>query len=134
MVTINLLPRKEFEITLESGEIIAGKFGTWAVKRFCDQRKYTLKQMQDVFSNQAYGIADLAEFLLAAVEYKMRREGKKFEYSEMNACEWIDELGGAEGADLMKLFGHAADDAQESGEKKSSLNGEKSSESITAPV
>ena len=32
---LELFPGKEFRITLKSGEVIEGKFSTWAYKRFC---------------------------------------------------------------------------------------------------
>ncbi len=112
--TINLLPRKEFEITLEDGTVIKGQFGTWALKRFCDKINCELEDIGERFKKPKIG--DIFEFLLAAVEYRARLKGDPFSYNDVHAGDWIDQLGGPEAPEFARLFNHAADGAKE--EKK----------------
>ncbi len=79
--TINLLPRKEFEITLEDGTVIKGQFGTWALKRFCDKINCELEDIGERFKKPKIG--DIFEFLLAAVEYRARLKGDPFSYNDV---------------------------------------------------
>jgi len=107
MAKIDLLPRKEFTITLDSGEVITGKYSLWAAKRFCDKKKLTLNSFIERLSADNMTFDDLTENILCAVEHKQREEGKPFKYSDFNVCEWIEELGGIDSEDYTKLVGHA---------------------------
>lgn len=114
MATINLLPRKVFEITLEDGTVITGQYGTWALKRFCDKGAFTLKQAGERLSDP--GLGDVVDYLLCAVEYWSRKEKQGFALTDVDVCGWIDEMGGIQSDIFVKLFNHSADEATE--EKK----------------
>lgn len=107
---IELKPRKEFVITLESGEAISGKFGTWALKRFCMKKSLTLSQLSIALND--FAIDDAVEFILSAVEQSFRELKTKeaFPYSDIDVCSWIDELGGISSEEVTKLFNHAGDE------------------------
>lgn len=107
MATLNLLPRKEFEITLDNGTIIKGKFGTWALKRLCDKRKATLQESA-VILNSFGGIID---YILTAVEYVSRKNNEGFAFADTDVCEWIDELGGVGNANFASLVNHTSDES-----------------------
>lgn len=111
--TIDLLPRKEFIITLENGEKVTGKYGTWAMKRFCQKRNLTLQTVSDKLKEP--DIDDAVEFVLSAVEQKFRESKSKegFPFNDVDACMWIDELGGIAGTDFVRLFNHASDPTEE---------------------
>lgn len=132
--TINLLPRKVFEITLEDGTKIEGQFGTWALKRFCDKLKVSLTEAQQRLNN--IGLTEVCEYILAAVEQKARQEGKPFSYNDVHCCAWIDELGGMGSDKFLDLFNHASSDIAATEEKKTELNqtGVTSSEPISQPA
>lgn len=119
MAKVNLLPRKEFEIILDNGEIIKGQFGTWALKRFCDKRKYSLKEAGEKLGDPS--IDDISEYLLCAVEYSARKEKRDFDFTDLDVCGWIDELGGMNSADFISIFNHSA--AEET-EKKTEVTAE----------
>lgn len=108
---IELKPRKEFVITLKSGESIPGKFGTWALRRFCMKKNYTLVQMGAAFSANL-SIDDMTEFILSAVEQSFRELKSKdsFPYTDIDVCAWIDEMGGIGSEDVTRLFNHAGDE------------------------
>jgi len=107
--TIELLPRKEFRITLESGNTISGKFGTWALKRFCSKKNISLSQAAEMFLNTT--VDDLVDYILSAVEQSFReaKTGTAFPYNDVDVCAWIDELGGVGAASVTSLFNHAGD-------------------------
>ena len=116
MATINLLPRKEFEITFDDGIVITGQFGTWALKRYCDKQKLSLSEAGVKLSNPS--ISDISEYLLAAVEYSARKKGEPFSYTDVHVCDWIDQLGGLSSEGFSKIFNHSADEAAGDEEKK----------------
>ena len=112
MIKLDLLPRKEFEITLEDGTIIKGQFGTWALKRFCTRRNYSLNEAGVKLSDP--GMDDIVDYILSAVEYAARKENAPFSYTDLHVCEWIDEMGGMQSQDFANLFRHSADEVQAS--------------------
>lgn len=107
---IELKPRKEFAITLENGQSISGKFGTWALKRFGMKKNYSLAQLNAALSS--FTLDDAIEFILSAVEQSFRELKTKdsFPYSDIDVCAWVDELGGIGSGEVQKLFKHAGDE------------------------
>jgi hypothetical protein len=108
---IDLKPRKEFTITIENGTVITGKFGTWALKRFCMKKNYSLAQLSEALSTNI-SIDDMTEFILSAVEQSFRELKSKdsFPYTDIDVCSWVDELGGIGSEGVTKLFSHAGDE------------------------
>ena len=117
MAKVELLPRKEFIITLDSGEVIKGKYSLWAAKRFCDKKKLTLKQLIESLSEENMTFDDLCENILCAVEHCQKEFGEKFKYNDFDVCNWIEELGGIGSEEYTKLVGHAFSELEP--EKKS---------------
>lgn len=113
---INLLPRKEFEITLLDGTVIKGQFGTWALKRYCDKQKLSLSEAGAKLTNPS--INDITDYILAAVEYSARKASTPFSYTDVHACDWIDEMGGLSSELFIKLFNHSGDEVKEGDEEK----------------
>lgn len=143
MATINLLPRKEFEIIFHEGKkvekIISGKFSNWAMKRLCDKLKMNRKEIREAFNSEDLAENIYAELLLCAVEYKTRLERKEFTFLDVDAYEWIDSIGGFNSKDFFYLIVHAFDEGQEKEDAKKkameilSLNGTNSGQSVTQP-
>lgn len=96
MATINILPRKKFEIILEDGSVIPGQYGTWAGIRFSQKRGIKLSQTADAL-NQAVldeNFEVVGDYVLAAIEQPYRETGgKDFKYTFVDFCKWMDELG-----------------------------------------
>jgi hypothetical protein len=104
---LNLLHRKEFELTLSDGKIIKGQFGTWAIKRFCDKKKITFVQLS-IMKPEDYSFEHIVEMILCAVEHTARKEKQAFSFTDLDVCGWIDDMeGGLGGADLINLFNHS---------------------------
>jgi len=121
MATINLLPRKVFEITLDSGEVITGQYGTWALKRFCDKGGLTLSQAGGRLSAESMSLGDIVDYILCAVEYWSRKGKHGFALTDVDVCDWIDEMGGIQSETFVRLFNHSADEATEEKKTEESL-------------
>lgn len=148
---LNLLPRKEFELTLSDGTIVKGQFGTWALARFGKKKNLGLDQIFQLFYKPEVGedgkvvntahpqITDMIDFILSAVEYKEREAGEALTFNDLKLSKWVDDYNHETGTPgvVMILFNHAS--SEDNGEKKSDLNpedtaGKTSSESLTVPV
>lgn len=126
---IDLLPCKEFEITLNDGTVIKGQFGTWCIKRFCDKHNLTLSQFVNI-KPEDYSFAHITDMILIAVEHSTRKAKQPFGYTDVDACGWIDQLGGLMGTSLMDLFNHQVSELElppapeANDEKKTNLTGQ----------
>lgn len=120
MGTVELLPRKAFEIKLSDGKVIEGQFSLWSVKRFCDKQKLTLAQLGERLTAEKTTFDDVCQIVLCAVEYTSRKKEKPFSYTDLHACEWIEDLGGLTSDNYASLMAHAASGEVEE-EKKSPL-------------
>lgn len=122
---LELLPRKEFEFILDSGNVVKGKFGTWAAKRFCDKKQISIVQFIEKFHPEKIEeitFDDVTLLILCSVEYSHRKENKgPFPYTDIDACEWVEGLGGFGGEDYGRLFSHFASDVE--GEEKKNQTG-----------
>lgn len=119
MAKINLLPRKEFEITISDGSVVRGQYGTWALKRFCDKLGYSLKDAGAHLQDPS--LDEVVQYVLSAVEYPYAKKGDKCPYNDVDVCDWIDQVGGIQSAEFSKLFAHSADE-DNSQEKKTEDN------------
>jgi hypothetical protein len=122
MAELNLLPGKEFEITLNNGTVLKGKFSLWSVKRYCDKKKLSLQGLAEQMGQDKLDFEDITLMVLCAIEDISRREKKGFAYTDQDACDWIEELGGITGEKYTALMNHAKSDlepVEENGEKKS---------------
>jgi len=110
-----LLPRKEFEFILSPTEKIEGKHGTWSTKRLCDKKGWSILEFMVRFSDtEKLTLDDMCQLLLCAVEYKWRKDKKgSFPYTDIDACEWLEEMGGFGSEDWNKLLNHFASDLEE---------------------
>jgi hypothetical protein len=133
MASINLLPRKEFEITLDSGDVIKGKYSNWAVKRFCDKKKVTLKGLSTILGEDTATLDDVCQIILCAVEHTARETGRPFSYTDFHVCNWIEELGGFDSQNFLDLVKHGGSEIEEK-KTESQLTGQNISESVIPQV
>lgn len=129
---LNLLPRKEFELVLEDGTVIRGQFGTWALARFGQRKKIGLGEIMEMFTTNP-SVMDMVEFVLSAIEYKERQDGKPPFMNDVKLCKWIDDYADATNTNgvLMKLFNHSAGE-QIADEKKTVMQEENHQNGVTS--
>lgn len=89
------LPSKEIPI----------KWGMWAQRQYCERFNIPnpiafFEQFQDEKNIQTL----IPQLLLIAAEYAAIKQGAKFEYTLMDACEWCDEGGMDADGEIMKAF------------------------------
>lgn len=111
MAKVDLLPRKEFIITLDDGKEIKGKYGVWSLARFCKKNDLTIAQLQ-ARASVDYTVGDMIEMILCAVEQYAREHGESFSYNDVHAGMWIDELGGFGSENLNALAAHQSSDIE----------------------
>ncbi len=119
---LELLPGKEFKITLKSGEIIEGKFSVWAYKRFCMKLGLSDKKLVARLSEDESSWADNIEMILCAVEHKQREKGEAFKFTDFHTCQWVEEMGGIGSESYVKLIGHSGSDLEPVEQKKTELS------------
>lgn len=124
MAEINLLPRKAFEITLDDKSIVKGQFSLWSIKRYCDKKNLSLSGLSEQLTAEKISFDDVCMLILCAVEHCSRVDKKGFAFTDMDACDWIDQLGGVTSDKYNSLMNHGRSEednteVKESEEKKS---------------
>jgi hypothetical protein len=89
-----LQERGYYTISLGNGKKIPLRFCTWTFKRYCEiNGNMTLSQLQDALSS-GMTLSGFVSLLLCAAEYVCIKEKKEFAFTDMDAADWIDEMGG----------------------------------------
>lgn len=99
-----LQQRGYYTITLGDGTNIPLRFCTWSFKRFCEiNGNMTLTQLQDALSN-GMTLNGFVSLLLCSAEYMCVKEKKEFNYTDIEASDWIDEMGGISGSGFIAML------------------------------
>lgn len=99
-----LQQRGYYTINLGDGKQIPLRFCTWTFKRFCEiNGNMTLTQLQDALSS-GMTLSGFVSLLLCAAEYVCLKEKKEFAHNDMEAADWIDEMGGIAGAGFVAML------------------------------
>lgn len=110
-----LQQRGYYTISLGNGTKIPLRFCTWTFKRFCEVNgNMTLTQLQDALSS-GMTLSGFVSLLLCAAEYVSIKEKKEFLYNEMDASDWIDEMGGIAGSGFMAMLSVIVESFTDSG-------------------
>lgn len=89
-----LQQRGYYTIELSSGEKISLRFCTWTFKRFCEiNGNLSLKEFQELMMN-GFSLSQFISFVLCASEYEFAKTDRPCPYKEIDASDWIDDLGG----------------------------------------
>lgn len=83
-----------FELRLNNNTTIPLKWGTWAMKRFCELENKTLVELITVLSSGNYDLKTIVNIISAAAESGYKSLQKPIDFDEYMVCEWIDEVGG----------------------------------------
>lgn len=80
----------------------------------------TLTQLQDALSS-GMTLSGFVSLLLCAAEYVSLKDKKEFEYTDMDAADWIDEMGGIAGdgfVAMLKVIVETFTDGSTNGQQK----------------
>jgi len=122
MAVLNLLPRKEFEIILNDGSKVTGRFSYWAEKRFCEKKGLTLTQYGQVYAKENVDkltFDDLVLPVMYSVEYLRRKKKETVDFNEIDVCDWLEELSNGDTTRLISHFIVSEENRPANDEKKS---------------
>jgi hypothetical protein len=85
--------RGQFELTLSDGKKIPMRFCTWSLKRFCQLQGIGPSEIGEALSGQT-SLDAIINLLKAAAEYPLYSQGITPSFSEIEVCDWVDDMGG----------------------------------------
>jgi hypothetical protein len=85
--------RGQFELTLSDGKKIPMRFCTWSLKRFCQLQGIGPSEIGEALSGQA-SLDAIINLLKAAAEYPLYSQGITPSFTELEVCDWVDDMGG----------------------------------------
>lgn len=110
-----LQQRGHYTIKLGDGNKIPLRFCTWTFKRFCEiNGNLTLSELQGALST-GMTLNRFVSLLLCASEYVCVKDKKDFVHTDMDASDWIDEMGGIAGSGFVAMMKVIVDSFTDSG-------------------
>ena len=85
--------RGQFELTLSDGKKIPMRFCTWSLKRFCQLQGIGPSEIGEALSGQS-SLDAIINLLKAAAEYPLYSQGITPSFTEIEVCDWVDDMGG----------------------------------------
>ena len=95
--------RGHYELKLSSGEKVQLQFCTWSLKRFCKLQGIGPSEIGDAL-NGVDSLDAITNLLTAAAEYPLYKQGITPSFTDMDACDWIDDLGGIAGVKFQEVM------------------------------
>ena len=118
--------RGQYELILSDGSKIPMRFCTWSLKRFCKLQGIGPAEIGEVLSGDN-SLEAITNLLLAAAEYPLVKEGITPTFTEIDVCDWVDDLGGVAGKkfqDVMAALTESLSSGIEDNVKKPIKKGE----------
>jgi hypothetical protein len=95
--------RGHYELSLSDGTKIPMRFCTWSLKRFCQLQGIGPSEIGDALSGD--GTLDaIVNLLKSAAEYPLYKEGITPKFTDLDVCDWIDDMGGIASEKLQDIF------------------------------
>ena len=85
--------RGQFELTLSDGKKIPMRFCTWSLKRFCQLQGIGPSDIGEALSGQS-SLDAIINLLKAAAEYPLYSQGITPNFTDIEVCDWVDDMGG----------------------------------------
>lgn len=95
--------RGQFELTLSDGKKIPMRFCTWSLKRFCQLQGIGPSDIGEALSGQS-SLDAIINLLKAAAEYPLYSQGITPSFSELEVCDWVDDMGGMGGTKFQEVM------------------------------
>jgi hypothetical protein len=100
--------RGQFELTLSDGKKIPMRFCTWSLKRFCQLQGIGPSDIGDALSGKD-SLDAIVNLLKSAAEYPLYSQGITPSFTDMEVCDWIDDMGGMGGQKFQDVMSALAD-------------------------
>ncbi len=88
--------RGHYELSLSDGTKIPMRFCTWSLKRFCQLQGIGPSDIGEALSGTS-SLDAICNLLKAAAEYPLYKEGITPSFTDIDTCDWIDDMGGIGG-------------------------------------
>jgi len=100
--------RGHYELKLSDGKSIPMRFCTWSLKRFCQLQGIGPSDIGEAISGNN-SLEAITNLLKAAAEYPLYKEGITPTFSDLDVCDWIDDMGGIAGKKFQDVMTALAD-------------------------
>lgn len=98
-----LQQRGFYTIELSDGTKVPLRFCTWTLKQFSESNNNMSLSALGAALKEGLGISAMASLILCAAQYMCIKESRQFNHTEMDACDWIDEMGGVSGQGFLAM-------------------------------
>jgi hypothetical protein len=117
--------RGQFELTLSDGKKIPMRFCTWSLKRFCQLQGIGPSDIGEALSGKD-SIDAIVNLLKSAAEYPLYSQGITPSFTDMEVCDWIDDMGGMGSKKFQDIMAVLADSLNSGVEEKQTKSNKKS--------
>ena len=117
--------RGQFELTLSDGKKIPMRFCTWSLKRFCQLQKIGPSEIGEALSGET-SLDAIVNLLRSAAEYPLYSQGITPEFTEIEVCDWIDDMGGMGSKKFQDIMNVLAESLNSGVEEKQTKSNKKS--------
>lgn len=100
--------RGHYELKLSDGKTIPMRFCTWSLKRFCQLQGIGPSEIGEAISGNS-SLEAISNLLRAAAEYPLYKEGITPNFTDIDVCDWIDDMGGIAGKKFQDVMTALAD-------------------------
>ena len=95
--------RGHYELSLSNGTKIPMRFCTWSLKRFCQLQGIGPSDIGEALSGSD-SLDAITNLLRAAAEYPLYKEGITPSFTDLDTCDWIDDMGGIGGKKFQEVM------------------------------
>jgi len=100
--------RGHYELKLSDGKSIPMRFCTWSLKRFCQLQGIGPSEIGEALSgNQT--LDAIINLLRSAAEYPLYKEGITPTFTDIEVCDWVDDLGGLGSPKFQEIMNSLSD-------------------------
>lgn len=110
--------RGQFELTLSDGKKIPMRFCTWSLKRFCQLQGIGPSEIGEALTGKN-SLEAIVNLLKASAEYPLYSQGITPSFTDVEICDWIDDMGGMAGQKLQDLLAVLAESMNSGLDEKS---------------
>lgn len=118
--------RGQYNLLLSDGTNVPLRFCTWSLKRFCKLQGIGPSEIGDALSGNE-SLDAITNLIKAAAEYEYVSKGESANITDLQVCDWIDDMGGISGTkflEVMSTLSESMNSGIEQGPTKKDNNGE----------